>query len=114
MGVKKLKEGEDIKVRTLSGLDVKLLNDSLEAELEGMPFGMTLELVDANNINRTGAPAGAYYRITFYKADTFKKTNEMKASLPGAIYLTSGGVMIRGAKPLPGTNRSSIDYSDCI
>lgn len=112
MAIRKLKKDKIIRVQTISGLRIGVFNDNLEAELDGMPFGMTLELVDARNPNMEGAPVGAYYRITFYKADTFKKVNEMKALLPGAIYLTQEGVIIRGAKPLPGTNRSAIDYSD--
>ncbi len=98
--------------KTPAGLEVSIFNEMVEIELGKRPFGVTVELVDARSPIGESAPEGAYYRITFYRADTFKKANEMKAPLPGAIYLTEEGVMIRGAKPLSGTNRSAIDYKD--
>ena len=76
-----------------------------------MPFGLSVEVLDARSPTGESAPAGAYYRITFYKAEAGKKP-EPHTPMPGAVYLTQEGVMIRGAKPLPGTNRSVIDYGD--
>ena len=105
-----------LRVRTLSGLDVKLFKDSLEVELARMPFGLNIEVVDAKSPIGQSAPAGSYYRITFYKPDNkvSEKVNESIAPLPGAIYLTDVGVIIRGARPAPGTNISGMDYSDRV
>lgn len=117
MSIKKLSEDKTMRVRTTAGLDIRLFNDSLEVELDRMPFGAIIELADARSSIRAIAPLGAYYIIRFYKPITTTggsgRVNEAKSILPGAIYLSKEGVVIRGSTPvLSGAKESIIDYKD--
>ena len=59
-----LGENGGLRVRTPSGLDVRLTNEGVEVELTRMPFGLNLELVDPRNPQHQPAPVGSYYKIT--------------------------------------------------
>jgi len=119
MDIKKLRKNSGMRVKTDAGLDIRLFNESLEVELDRMPFGLELELVDARNASGATAPPGAYYRINFYeltpitgKSGKVGEGSPMKSMLPGAIYLSREGVLIRGCTPVSGTNQAVIDYKD--
>ena len=117
MEPQKLEKDDGMRVQTDSGLDIRLFNQSLELELDRMPFGIQVELLDHRGVDRVLSPPGAYFRIRFYKPEIITgasgQENEVKSSLPGAIYLSREGVLIRGCHPvLSGTNESFIDYKD--
>jgi len=119
MLTKRLRKDKGMIVKTDSGLNIRLFNCCLEIELERMPFGMNVELIDSSTASGALAPSSAYYSIHFYKPKTVKgasgKVNEIKSVLGGAIYLTKEGVVIRGCKENPSKNNESfIDYRDEI
>jgi hypothetical protein len=117
MGIKNLGKDKSMRVKTPAGLNISLFNECVEIELSRMPFGLELKLVDTKDVDGVIAPLGAYYIIQFYKPVTVTgesgRINEAKASLPGTIYLSKEGVLIRGCTPVPSkTNESSINYKD--
>lgn len=117
MSVKKLGEGKSLQVKTSKGLDIRLFGDSLEVELERMSIGVNIELVNARDVSRALAPLGAYFVIHFYNPGTTtranEKINEVKNMLPGAIYLSNEGAIIRGCESNPcGTKQAVLNYRD--
>ena len=117
MGIKKLRKDREMRVQTDAGLNVRLFNESLEVELNRMPFGVSIELVNVGGVGGAIAPPGAYYIINFYKPDTTTgasgRINEVKSMMPGAVYLSREGVLVRGCVPnQPGTREAIIDYRD--
>jgi hypothetical protein len=91
--LKRLKDGRGMRVKTDSGLDVRVYNDGLDVELERQLFGVRLELVDARGVSGALAPPGAYFVIHFYEPTT---TTEAATMMKGAIYLSREGVVITG------------------
>lgn len=115
--IQKIDENEAMRVQTASGLDIRLFNQLLELELDGMPFGIQVDLLDLRGVDGGVDPPGAYCRISFYKPDITTgasgQENEVKSLLPGAIYLTAEEVLIKGCHPVPSrTNESAINYKD--
>jgi hypothetical protein len=115
--IKKIGKDESARIQTASGLDIRLFNSGVEWELDRMPFGVAIELLDLRGLDGVLAPPGAYCRISFYKPEIVPgssgQENEIESMLPGAIYLTSEGVIIKGAGIHPSSpGRHFLDYRE--
>ena len=115
MAITKLKKGEELRVKTERGLDVRLHTENVEIELDRALYGVDISLVDDRSVHGVTAPPGAYYRISFYRPESNSQVNggEVKNVMGGAIYLSGEGVQITGCTPHPSKYKCAvIDYTD--